>query len=148
MKQFRDPVEALQVLNSHSETHSVAPALHYRDACTQADFSREDITSQMMTLLSTLPESQQPDVVCELMQYLAPSSVTVPHDFIGQSLVSMQRLQQAGRSNVLAGLAKALGTMRSNDCDSLMPISRMPVGLIEYAVDFFTSKKVYTVLYI
>ena len=90
-----------------------------------------------------LPESQQPDVVCDLMQLLAPSSVTLPPEFIAQSLVSMQRLEQAGRSNILAGLAKALGTMRPNDQDSLMPISQMPVGLIEYAVNFFTSKKVY-----
>ena len=137
IKQFRDPAEALTSLEYARKSHSLPPVLHYRDASTQANFCTDDIKSQMRTLLSMLPESQQP---CDLIQLLAPSSI--PHKFIAQSLVSMQRLQQAGRSNILAGLAKALGTMLPNDQDSLMPISQMPVGLIEYAVNFFTSKKV------
>ena len=134
----------LKPSNSVPECRSLPPPLHHRDASTQADFCSDDISSHnMLSLLNAIPESEQAGVVCKLMQSLATPSVMVPHEFIAQSLVSKQRLQQAGRSNVLASLAKALGTMRPDGRDSLMPICRMPVGLIEYAVNFFASKKVH-----
>lgn len=140
-KRFRDPAEALKFFESVPECRSLPPPLHHRDASTQADFCIDDISSQMLSLLNAIPESEQAGVVCKLMQSLAKPSVMVPHEFIAQSLVTMQRLQHAGRSNVLALLAKALGTMRPDGRDSLMPICRMPVGLIEYAVNFFGASK-------
>ena len=83
---------------------SPRPVLYHRDASTQAGLCAGYISTQMKTLLGTLPQSEQAHVVCDLMQSLAPPAVTVPPEFIVQSLTSMQRLQQAGRSNILAGL--------------------------------------------
>ena len=83
----------------------------------------------MLALLSLIPDSDQ----------TLRSSVTVPAEFIAHSLVAMEKLKHAGRSNILALL---LGTVRPDGVESLMPVHRMPVGLIEYAVNFFTSKKV------
>ena len=81
--------------------------------------------------------------VLRLMQELAvKSSFDVPDGYISHSLAAMQRLQHAGRSNTLALLAKAFGATRSDGVESLMPIHRMPVGLIEYAVNFFISNTV------
>ena len=60
------------------------------------------VSLQMKELLSTVPESQRAGLVCDLMQYLAPPAISVPHDYIDQSLVSMQRLKEAGRSNILS----------------------------------------------
>ena len=113
--------------------HHQHPVVHHQDASTQDDMDRDNTASRMRTLSSTIPENLQAKVVSELGQSLAPSSVTVLQEFIGQPLSAMQRLQ-AGRSNVLAGLAKALGTMREDGTNS-----RMPVGLIEYARSFFGS---------
>ena len=142
-KEFRDPAEALKFLESPRESRFLSLSLHQQDASTQADFCSDDVTAHMLALLSTAPEREKAQVVCKLMQALAaPSSARVPTEFIAQSLLAMQRLQEAGRSNVLALLAKSLGTMRPDGVESLMPICRMPLGLIEYAVNFFASTKV------
>ena len=77
-----------------------------------------------------------------MQELAAKSAFHVPHGYISHSLAAMQRLQQAGRSNILALLAKAFGTTRSDGVESLMPVHRMPVGLIEYAALFFTSNSV------
>jgi hypothetical protein len=59
----------------------------------------------------------------------------------------MENLHRAGRSNVLYLLAKALGTTRPDGSDSLLPISRMPMGLLEYMVNFFTASSIQQVQY-
>ena len=113
------------------------------DASTQADFCVSDITTQMLLLSSLIPEREQADAICKLMQGLAvKSSLNVPDGYISDSLAAMQRLQHAGRSNILAQLAKAFGATRPDGIESLMPVNRMPVGLIEYVVNFFTSNSV------
>ena len=60
-------------------------------------------------------------------------------DFIPLSLTAMEHLKSCGRSNVVYGLVKCLGTMRSDGSDSLLPAKRMPLGLIEHCVDFFSN---------
>ena len=51
----------------------------------------------------------------------------------------MIHLKHCHRSNVIYLLAKALGTMRPDQSDSLLPAKRMPMGLIEYSAKFFTA---------
>ena len=71
----------------------------------------------------------------------------IPSDFLQLCLHGMAHLKQCNRTNVIYLLAKALGTMRSDLSDSLLPAKRMPMGLIEYNVQFFTSssaKQVHT----
>ena len=66
-------------------------------------------------------------------------------DFIQLSLSAMAHLKSCGRSNVIYGLVKCLGTMRSDGSDSLLPAKRMPLGLIEHCVDFFSAPSSHTV---
>ena len=73
------------------------------------------------------------------LQYATP---TVPPDFLQLVASGMQHLHGAGRSNAIYLLAKALGTLRSDGSDSLMPAKRMPMGLIEYTINFFTTSSV------
>lgn len=141
-KIYRDPVTALSSFDRcHASTQT---DIKREDASTQADLGGvSDITTQMLLLLSLIPESEQADTLCKLMQALAlKSSLNVPDGYISHSLAAMQRLQHAGRSNILSRLAKALGATRPDGIESLMPVHRMPVGLIEYAVNFFTSNSV------
>ena len=56
----------------------------------------------------------------------------IPLDFLTLSVAGMKNLQVAGRSNVIYLLAKAVGTRRADDADTLLPVRRMPMGLIEY----------------
>ena len=147
-RKFRDPEEALHFYETRAEGQAlptVAPALHHRDTSTQTDSCASDATSKLKHLLASLPHSDQVTAVGELVQTLAPSGVKIPLEFIAHSLTCMKNLQLAGRSNILSGLAKAIGTMRPDGSDTLMPVSHMPVGLIEYAISFFTSDSMYQV---
>ena len=63
----------------------------------------------------------------------------VPPDFLALAANSMQHLHCAGRSNIVYNLAYAFGTLRRDGTDTLLPVSRMPTGLIEYAVAFFCA---------
>ncbi len=65
--------------------------------------------------------------------------VVVPSDFLELSLKAMKELRAVGRSNVLYGLAKVIGTKRPDSDESLLPLSRMPMGLLEHCVNFFSS---------
>ena len=64
---------------------------------------------------------------------------TVPTDFLRLAAAGMQTLHTSGRSNTLYLLAKAVGTMRADNTDTLLPVRRMPMGLVEYVAAFFTS---------
>ena len=60
-------------------------------------------------------------------------------DFPRLSLSAMAHLKSSGRSNVVYGFVKCLGTMRPDGSDSLLPAKRMPFGLIQHCVNFFSS---------
>ena len=62
----------------------------------------------------------------------------VPGDFLNVIVEGVRHPKRSGRSNVIYLLAKALGTMRSDGSDSLLPANRMPMDLIEH-VNFFTD---------
>lgn len=66
----------------------------------------------------------------------------IPSDFLLLTVEGMKHLRANGRSNVIYKLAKGLGTMRSDGSDSLFPVKRMPMGLIEYNTTFFTSRTI------
>ena len=48
-------------------------------------------------------------------------------------------LKNCNQTNVAYGLAKVIGTLRPDKTDSLMPTKRMPMGLVEYLVQFFSA---------
>ena len=75
------------------------------------------------------------------------SKQKVPADFLFLAAIGMQMLHDAGRSNSIYLLAKALGTMRRDGSDSLLPTKRMPMGLIQYVVAFFMASSVQKVHY-
>ena len=56
-------------------------------------------------------------------------------DFLELLSLAMARLQAADRSNVVYNLAKGIGTGR-------FPLERMPMGLVEYTVNFFIAESV------
>ena len=55
---------------------------------------------------------------------------SLPEDYILYSCKAMTQLSLSGRSNILYNLAKAIGTIRSDDIDSHFPCNRMPMGLL------------------
>ena len=81
-------------------------------------------------------------ITYNLQSHLASNlSVNVPDDFLELAAAAMQHLKSCGRANVVYNLAKAIGTMREDLSDSLLPAKRMPIGLIEHCVNFFCSTR-------
>lgn len=72
--------------------------------------------------------------------------VSVPNDFLVYSGAAMVHLATNRRSNVLYNLAKGLGTLRKDGKDTLFPIRRMPMGLVEYAANFYVAENVNQVM--
>ena len=60
--------------------------------------------------------------------------------FIDLSLQAMKNLRASGRSNILYELAFGLGTQRPDGSGPRFPTDRMPMGLLEYVVNFFASQ--------
>ena len=91
-------------------------------------------------VLQSLELSEQLQVLSILFSSI--SKQDVPSDFLCLTASGMQNLSDAGRSNTIYQLAQGLGTSRSDGSDSLLPVRRMPMGLIEYATVFFTASSV------
>ena len=99
--------------------------------------------------LQPLDADHQLKVLSELFSsYLRHHShVPPPHDLLRFIVLGMECLKNAGRSNVIYLLAKALGTNRPDGSGSLLPVSRMPMGLVEHIVTFFTASSVQQVCF-
>ena len=84
---------------------------------------------------------QQLKVISVVFQKLAGSTygVDIDGDFLELALQASKHLQECGRSNVLCGLARAIGTLHLDGSDSRLPAKRMPMGLLEYRANFFNS---------
>ena len=91
--------------------------------------------------LVNLTLEQQFKVLSKLFSSLLQkdSKCVVPDNFLELAANGMGYLHKCDRSNVIYLLSQALGTMRSDQSDSLLPVKRMPMGLIEYTVNFFTA---------
>ena len=94
--------------------------------------------------LAGLQPSEQVAVLSELFSaYLRHCNLqAVEPEFLELAARGMQHLHEKGQTNVIYSMVKAVGTMHSDGSDSLLPAERMPMGLIEYAVNFFTASSV------
>ena len=96
-------------------------------------------------VLAPFQPKEQLDILSCLFTEVCEDTVhepKVPTDFLRLAMDAMHNLHVSGRSNTIYLLAKAVGTMRANHSDTLLPVRRMPMGLIEYAVAFFTATSI------
>lgn len=103
----------------------------------------EEIFAFCRNEIAKLESEQQVYVISQLFSYfsLNNSRLIVPGDFLFLAQRAMRELKGAGRSNVVYNLVKAIGTKRPDGSDSLLPVRRMPMGLLEYCGIFFTSTR-------
>ena len=89
-----------------------------------------------------LPVGEQVTVIESLFAITrkAANIKPTPTGFVTDSISVMQHLQENQKTNVLAGTAYVLGSMRPDHSDSLLPIQRMPFGLIEHCINFYSAK--------
>lgn len=140
-KELEMPLECSTVASTSPEV--AAPITELDPVC-----ASEDSIGACQRVLARLPPDSQLEILSSFFSVVVgccPSAPMIPQDFLKLVLHGMQQLHAAGRSNIIYNLAKALGTLRSDGTTSLMPVHRMPVGLIEYATNFFTASSVYRV---
>ena len=95
--------------------------------------------------LVPLQAEQQLNILSELFSmYLRENSDIrlVPSDFLELVVRGMRHLQEAGQTNIIYSLAKAVGMMRPDGSDSLLAMKNMPMVLIEYAINLFTASSI------
>ena len=68
--------------------------------------------------------------------------VEIPIDFLKLAADGMKHLRDCDRTNVIYHFARVVGTMRNDKSDSLLPARRMPMGLIEYSINFFNAEHI------
>ena len=107
--------------------------------------SKSDAIKSCQGTLAPFHPKEQLDILSYLFSEVAADTIhepNVPTDFLRLAVDAMHNLHTSGRSNTLYLLAKSLGTMRADNSDSLLPVTRMPMGLIEYAVAFFSASSI------
>ena len=91
------------------------------------------------------PQQQMASILTAFRDLARLRDVVVPADYLEYSITAMQRLKQCGRSNVLYLLARSLATPRDDGKGSKFPTTRMPMGLLEYLVNFFDANDLQSV---
>ena len=112
-----------------------------------ASITAEDSLMDRFRLLS--PEDQT-TFLGETVSLVASEQfqIELPKQFIQLALCGMQNLEAAKRSNVIYGLCKGLAKFRENNpSETLFPTSRMPMGLLEFMVEFFAGDFAHNVSY-
>ena len=130
-KKFSDPHEAAAYYfpsNPSRHAASVGSAEH------QQSLDVKEASTQTEDCLSAIS--------AQFQQHCKLASVKLPEDFLELSKSAMDQLQQHGRTNVVYNFVKAVGTVRTDGTDSRLPISRMPMGMIEHTVNFFANKDI------
>lgn len=102
-----------------------------------------------MATLRIVEPKQQINFLSEMFSRIAESEgLEVPTDFLPLSINAMQQLAHNGRSNMLYGLSKGLGTPREDGSDSVFPSKKVVSGLMEYSINFYNSGSGENVRYI
>ena len=115
----------------------------FSSCCTQTDL--HGMTENALDLLSAvwgmLDGGEQVKGLSSLFsQYCVEQfHCTVPDDFLLYAAPAMSQLSLSHRTNVLYNLAKGIGSVRADKSDSLFPVKRMPMGLLEFMTNFFVS---------
>lgn len=111
--------------------------IHYdstSDSSIVADQSN-DLASQF----KRMQMSDQVTFIDSMFSHVASSQALfdIEH-FVPKCLEAMQTLKQNGKKNLVDKFCEAIACKRANG-DSLMPLHRMPFGLIEFNINTFTS---------
>ena len=93
-----------------------------------------------------LPKKDQVNLVVDLLSFIARRqyNISQPEDFIPLLLQGMAHLDRKSKPNLIYSLCKGFGTFRP-DGDSIIPTSRMPFGLLQYLIEFFTTQGAHVV---
>lgn len=105
------------------------------------DAAPSKIKSLLKDLAKLIPQDDLRDVVGDL--FVAVTNRPHLKPYIELSCGAIEKLEASGRGcDLLQRFAKCIAVDRPGSSESLMPLERMPFGLIEYQIRFFTSEHV------
>ena len=131
---FETPLVALSKLvpvpSLHEDSQTYCTPSLSPVSITQHDRLRQDLPLEdLLSIASDL-----------FVQYaLNKHGLYIPRDFIPLAMESMLHLRDTKRGNVIYNLCKAIGSKREVDDDSWLPAKRMPMGLLQFIGEFYTS---------
>ena len=98
-------------------------------------------------LLSLMSDESRLELADKLVKDIADHQGidSNPGKFVSLSLQAMKRLQDIGKSNIVYKFSQAIALDRPGSQTPLMPLTRMPFGLIQYNIEFFTATNVHQV---
>ena len=121
------------------------PPITFEHCTPQSSLSSLEVVREdtIMNAFCRLDSAEQVVVAAKMISHIGSSSydLIIPDDFLSLALKAMHKVTSEGRSNIIYGLCKGLGTSRPNDPnqETYFPSSRMPMGLLEYMVNFFIT---------
>ena len=107
-----------------------------------------DVIFSIMKLLSSMTNKLRTQLIQHLflhflsLQCHDDYKTFVPLDFLNLCCKSFNVLRENGKDNILYHLAKGLGTPREDGTGPRLPIHRMPFGLLNYNIRYFSSETV------
>ena len=122
-------------ISSLSSSHSSAHSSHLSNSLSASDLYMLKFNTPEQSSISTL--SQTFSTYCKKSLQL-----DVPVDFLAYAGTAIARLKESGRANVVYNLVKGIGKDRQDSSDARFPVSRMPMGLIEYATNFYVAENI------
>ncbi|XP_078621591.1 uncharacterized protein LOC144887927 isoform X2 [Branchiostoma floridae x Branchiostoma japonicum] len=132
-----------QTQTEHSCQDDVTTVLSSCKALTQSEFDS--------FMLMLLPQIVQSSSVLSFGDKLfsvvatAKNISTYPTDFFSKSINAMSTLQEHNKPNILYKFAHILSTNRPGTSTPLLQIDRMPFGLLQYQMEFFSATNVHQV---
>ena len=137
-------------LKKYRTVDKAEAALNVSHDTEESPHKSSTILNDMLSLSKTLSTEELTTLSDELFSEVVwRRSLKVPGDkFITKAIVAMKKLQDNGKTNVVYNLAKIVAENRPNSDESLIPLNRMPWGLIQYQIDFFACKHINEVIFL
>ena len=143
MLQQLEGINSAVDLQSHSYSPVPIEIIHGYTPSNVSLGSSPDVvkSNPLLERIAQLSDDAQLELISDVFSSHASRcyGLSVPTDFLKLSLCGMQCLKDAGILNVTYSLAKGLGISRPDGSDSLFPTSRMPMGLLQYMIEFFVT---------
>ena len=120
-------------------------SLHTGVSSLQGSISSLNPLEVCQNVFSNIDSDEQLKILTKLLSYTFHHrgvTISLPDDFLHLTCEALKNLKRNGRSNLVYALVQGLGTLRVDGSDTLLPQKRMPIGMIEYVLNFFTASSI------
>ena len=132
-----DMVDKVTQTPAHEESAVMSASTTTIGTCTT-------VCVDFTAVISSLNEAQLTELanLCFLELALKNGIDSNPADFVSLSVSAMKKLQEQKKNNLVYKFAFCLARNRPGSDKTLFPLDRMPFGLVEYQIDFFSATNI------